>query len=385
MRRRDALIAIGALAVTGASGRARAWPVRTGRFAELQHGIDPAHPEPSEHGGGARDGALRGELPSHEPRILWQRASDPGGRTRPRDVIVAADGTIVVPTQRGVAAFGIGGEPRFEANIGPMDGAPALLPGDGIVAISRSGRVVVLSRDGEARAEVELGVGVSASPLVLDDGSIVLAAADRTLRRLDASLVERWRAPLPGGAAHAPTLDGDRVAVISGDQLSFVTFDGSVERSIALGGRAHGSASRAPDGTLWVPLVEGELLAIEGRRRVRARVLLGARLGSYERIAIAPDGSLRVPARREGLFSFAASGERRWAIPSEHAVDFPARVDRRGWTLVADRAPRLSVFDEVGTMVWRARLPVHVWSGAVLASEGRIVAVGMRGEVLVLG
>ncbi|UJR79451.1 PQQ-like beta-propeller repeat protein [Sandaracinus amylolyticus] len=379
MRRRDALAALGVIAV---SSRAHAWPVRTGRYAELAHGIDPTHPEPGEHGGASRAGQLIGDVPMHEPRIVWTRDSDPAARARSREPIVASDGTIAVGTGQGLSVIGMDGAERFAIALGPLDGAPALMPGDGIVAISRGGRAVVVSRAGSVRAQAELGFGVSESPLVLDDGSMIVAGTDRSLRRIDPSLSERWRVELPNGIGKAPTRDGDRVIVVAGEDLVVVSFDGETERVIPLGGRAHASASRAESGRLWVPLVEGELVAIDERRRVAQRIALGARMGTAERVAIAPDGSLRVPKRQHGLAAIGASGT--WPVPAEFAFDFPARVDRHGVTLAADRGPRLVAIESDGTVRWRARLPMHVMSGAIVTRDGAIVCVGMEGSVFVM-
>lgn len=386
MRRRDALIALGATLV-GTSSRAGATPVPTGRYRELAHGVDPAAPEPMEHGGAARAGRLVAEVPAREPRLAWSRDSDVSSRARPREPIVDAAGTIVVGTAQGISVLDVEGALRFDVAIGPIDGSPALLPGDGVVAIARGGRALVLSRrDGTVRAQAELGCGVSEPPLVLDDGSIVVAGTDRSLRRLDPRLRERWRATLPGGTGKAPTRDGDRVAVVAGEDLVLVDLEGAIDRVIPLGGRAHGPASRADDGRLWIPLVEGELVVVEDRWRVGRRVSLGGRMGTAERIAIARDGTLRVPLRARGLVALGLEGREMWsaAAVNGHAFDFPARVDPRGVTLVADRGPYLRAIEIDGRERWSVRLPVHVMSGAVVTRDGAVVCVGMEGSVFVL-
>lgn len=382
MRRREAVIAIGAIAI---ADRARAETVRVGRWNAIPYGLDPAHPEPAELGR-SRSGRSIARIPARAPQLAWERESvgdreRRGSRARPP--IVAADGTIHVGTPHGIATFSLAGEERFLAQAGAVDASPAILPGGDLVSLARSGRVARISPAGAIVAQTELGVGLAAAPLVLDDGSIVIAGTDRTLRRIDGSLRERWSIVLEHAAAGAPSRDGDRIAVIAGHSLIDVELDGSIARSTAIGARGIGAAARAEDGTLWLTTSDGQLIAFDARRRERARLALGPSQLDDECPSIAPDFSVRVPART-ALRAIGPGGDERWAATAGAAIDFPVRVDPDGAALVCDRTPRLIAFEPDGTERWRVPLSSPVTSAPVITAEGAIVCVGAQGRVIVL-
>jgi outer membrane protein assembly factor BamB len=374
--------------MTSLPAGARARPVRVGRWTSIPHGVDPAHPMPMEHGGAARNGRLRTPIPERAPRLLWQRDPAPqrDSAARPREPIVAADGTIYVGLASGVTAWTADGTLRWEASIGPVDGSPAILPGGDLVAVTRAGRVAVIAPDGRVRSDADLGgVHVGVAPLVLDDGSIVIAGGDRTLTRLEASLRPRFSIALDGGIAHAPTRDGDRMALVVASEVQIVDFEGRLERRIPLGARGVTSAARADDGTLWVPVHDGHLLAITGRRRIAVRAAVGSGGLDDEAPAIAFDGSVRVAARGAGLACFSPRGELRWTRAVGAAIDFPVRVDPLGRTLAIARPQALWAFDESGEPMWQVPLPGAPTSGPATLPDGSIVVLGPRGRVSVLG
>jgi outer membrane protein assembly factor BamB len=386
MRRRDALIALGAAALAPAA-TAEARPVPIGRWTRVPHGLDPAHPMPMEHGGASRNGRLLHRIPDHAPALAWEAGPPPSSAHRPArawEPIVASDGTILFGTWSGLAAFASEGTPRFFSALGSLHASPVILPGGGYACVTTGGRAVRLARDGTIEEAVELGgPSVVSAPLVLDDGSLVIAGTDRTLRLLDGSLRERWRVPV-GPAPLAPTRDGDRIAVVVQNEVAFFDLDGGEIGRVPLGARGMTPAARADDGTLWITAVDGHVVAVEGARRIvhRVRVIQGAL--DDEAPAIAPDATLRVAARQNGLVCIAPSGDVRWTAATEGALDFAVRVDPRGCTLGVARPQRLCAWDENGAPIWQVSLPSATRAGVAVLADGAIVAIAEQGRAMVL-
>ena len=380
MRRRDAIVAI-----AGSTARARADDVVIGRWTSIPHGVDPSHPEAMELGA-SRAGRAIARLPAAAPRVAWEREAlgdrDRRG-SRARAPIVSSAGRIHLGTPQGIATFTLEGAEGWRVDLGPVDASPALAPGGELVAITRSGRVVRIGPDGGIRRQVELGAGVIAPPLVLDDGSIVVACTDRSLRRHDAGLRERWSVALAAAVQRGPTRDGERIAIVAGPELVDVGLEGAILERAPLGGRGVTAAARGDDGTLWIATADGQLVALDAARRERARIAVGPPQLDDESPAIAPDGSVRI-ASRTALRALAPSGEERWSVQAGASIDFPARVDPDGATLVIDRAPKLVAFEPDGSERWRVPLSAHVMSAPVVTAEGAIVCVGVQGRLIVL-
>jgi len=358
---------------------ALAHPVPIGRYAQIPYGVSPAHPHPTEGGGAARTGRLRGVAPATEPRRLWERNLP---QRRLRGPTLAADGTLYLGTMGGLSAVAPDGTERWSVRLGAVPGAPSIAPSGDVAVVTRGGLVALVSPEGVVRRTADLGAPARGSLLVLDDGSVVVGTLDRRVHRLDASLRPVFETELADGSASTLALTArGALAVASGRFLSLLSPTGGITRQVTLGGRASAPPSVADDGTLWVPTVEGVLHAIEPGGRIRSRTELGSRHYDGAAPAIGPDGAVRVPTMSEGVVCVGAGGTERWRFPSPAGFNAPISVDAAGTTLAVDRGGRLFAIDETGVERWRVVIGTHTYQAPVLAADGTLYVVTEQGAL----
>ncbi len=378
MRRAATGLILGAVALIAAS--ASAHPVRVGRYAEIPYGLRPDHPHPTARGDRARTGRLQGVAPAVTPVRLWQRALR--NRT-PRGPTVAADGSLYVGNRGGLTSLAPDGTERWHQSIGHLVAAPSLAPGGDVVAVSAGGVVTVVSPQGVVRRTFDLGAPARASPLVLDDGSVVVGTIDRQVHRLDANLRRVFRVTLGDGSNRNPLSLSrrGRMAASSGRMVWLLDPMGAVVRQVSLAGRATAAPVVADDGTLWVPTVEGVLHAIDPSGRVRSRTELGSRHYDLAAPAIGRDGAIRVPTLSGGLVCVGASGTVRWTAPNPNGYQAPASIDANDTTLVVDRGGVLRAIAADGRELWSVTLETFTYEAPVLAADGTLYVTTERGSV----
>lgn len=358
---------------------AAADPVQVGRYAEIPYGVRRDHAYATEQGDARRTGRVRGRAPASAPERVWERSLT---HRRPRGPIVAHDGTLYLGTMGGLMALAPDGTELWSAPVGGVYYAPSFLPSGDIVAATRGGLAVVVGRDGTLRRSADLSAPAHGSPLVLDDGSVVIATVDRRVRRLDSSLRVLFDVGLPdgNGATLATTSQGD-IAAVAGRELVILSTSGALVRTSPLGGRATASPAVADDGTLWIALAEGQLLGLGPSGRERARVDLGGRPYDEAAIAIGADAAVRVPTVNAGLVCVGPAGGERWRVASQIGFNAPASVDEEGTTLVVDRGGRMLAIGADGQERWAVAVGTYVYQAPVLAADGTIYIVTERGAV----
>jgi hypothetical protein len=386
----SALALAAALLVASASeDTALAVPVPVGHLGAVLHaGTDPRDPMPTERGDAARTGRLRGTLPHAEPRVRFDVALE---GAHPRGPIVDRAGRIFVGTAHGLVGLTDEGEVFLDLRLGPIDVAPALLPSGDLLVATRELALVVVTPSGDELARTTLTAAIRAAPLVLDDGSIVLASVDRRLTHLGSDLVPRASVSFDEGPLTTPTLAASgRVAVSAGTEL--VLFDpsrGAVAERVPLGARAIGSAVRTEAGELFQLLADATLVRIDDELRVGLRVPLGsegraARADATSALALAPDGSLRVSLASRGVLALgpdeAGSFGLRWVHATDAPFYGPVWVDAEGWTVATDRRGRLTVIDALGQRAFRVELGVPAASPAIVGR--RLVVATDRPAVM---
>lgn len=371
----SALLALTLSSLAPASAR----PVRIGQYTEIPYGIDPAHPFPTAGGGPRRDGRLRGVAPSNEPAMVWEHPLD---ERRPRGPTIAADGSLYLGTMSGLSALDPDGTERWSVALGPVHEAPSLAPGGDVVTVTRAGVVAVVSREGVVRRRVDLGAPARGSPLVLDDGSMLVGTIDRRLHRLDANLRSIFATTLEDGTG-APASLGPRnvVAIPSGEALALLDASGRIQHQVGLGARATSSAAVADDGTMWVPTRAGMLFAIDPSGRVRSRTELGSRHYDGASPALGHDGAVRVPTLSEGLVCIGPGGTERWRLTNGAGYNAPATIDEEDTTLVLDRGGRLLAVDANGALRWQVAIGTFSFQPPVLAADGTIYVTTERGAI----
>ena len=375
------------LAALGVAAIARGEEARPGRTLVLHHGRDPAIASATP-GGESRDGRLAFLLPRTAPtaRVVVAMAGQ-----RPRGPAVDAEGHIFVGTTTGVAILEADGSAMREVVVGTLDCGPVIVPGGDAVALSRDGMMARIAADGSVRARASTTLGVRFAPLVRDDGSLAVVAASRTLALVGSDLDVRATRELPDGLALSPTRTAHgRWAIAAGTELVIVepsTLE--IERVIALPGRAATPAASAPDGTLWIATVEGDLVRVRGETRIADTIALGARLpeattSDRAMLGIAPDGDVLAVVPARGLLRIAPDGSERWLWPSETPLVGALSVDADGRVAVLDRIGHLSVIDASGVLEWTLALEALPLGPPIVTGQGRVVVATERG-VIVLG
>lgn len=355
------------------SAVALAVPVPVGRLgATLHAGADPHDWMPTERVDAARTGRLRGSLPHAETRVLFDVALE---GAHPHGPTIDREGRIFVGTAHGVVGLSSTGEVILDLRLGPIDVAPALLPGGDLLVATRSGELVVLTAGGEVLVRGRASASLRAAPLVLDDGTFVLATVDRRVVRLGTDLVERASWLLDEGPLTTPTLTASgRVAVSGGSTLVLCDLaHGTVTRTFALGARAIGAAVRTDRGDLLQLLGDGRVARIEAEETLQEAIVLQpeeahGRVFDGNTLALAADGTFRVTIPSGGILAFGegeAGWARRWAYVTDAPFYGPVHVDQDGYAIATDRRGRLTVVDPTGSEVLRVDLGVPVASPAI--------------------
>jgi outer membrane protein assembly factor BamB len=368
-------------ALVALASPAHAVPVPVGRLGVTLHaGIDPLTPMPTERGGAARTGRLRGVLPASEPRVRFDVAL---GGAHPRGPIVNAEGMIFAGTAQGLVGLTRDGSVAFDLHLGPIDTAPALLPSGELIVLFRDRMLRIVGPDGVVHAERSIPSSVRAAPLVLEDGSFLIAALDRTLTHYGTDLTERFVLTFEDGGVTSPTLcPSGHVAIAAGTVLHVVDVErGTILARFPLPSRAVGPTVASPTGVLYQLLADGTLVAIADESRVLfQRDLEGGRVIESTALALASDGTLRAALQVRGIVSVSGeTGEVLWSF----ATDAPfgnVVVDEEGNALGVDRRGRLTVIDPGGTM--RFRLELGVPGAAFAIAEGLLVVASDRPSIL---
>lgn len=202
------------------------------------------------------------------------------------------------------------------------------------------------------------------------------------VHRLDANLRRTFVTGLAEGAPSIVTRTRrGAFAVPAGTSLVLLSPRGSLFRQVSLGGRASSPAAVADDGTIWTVTADGVLFALDGGGRVRSRTELGSRHYADAAIAVARDGSVRVPTQGGGLVCVGPSGDVRWAAATDTVFMAPAVVDDAGTTLIVDRGARLYAIDADGQERWRVLLGAYTYESPVLGADGTIYISTERGSV----
>jgi outer membrane protein assembly factor BamB len=337
-------------------------------------------------GGLAHDARVPFPWPASAPS---SRVTIPMPAARIRGPVVDASGRVFVGTASGVTIIEADGRSSREVIVGALDAPPVIVPGGDVVAMSREGLCARIGADGHVVSRAASLLGVRFSPLVRSDGSLVAVAANRTLAELGPDLVVRRVRELPDGLALSPTetARGD-YAIAAGTELVIVdprSFD--VVRVIALPDRAATPVARAPDGTLWVATVDGDLVRMHGELRMADAISLGARLpeaatSDRATLGIASDGDVLVAVPTRGLVRIATSGEERWTWTAEAPLIGAIAVDASGHTAVVDRIGHLSVIAANGDREWTLALGATPLGAPITTAQGRIAIATDQGLVL---
>ena len=270
---------------------------------------------------------------------------------------VASDGSLYMGSQAGVSLVAPDGAVRWSLRFGLVSGTPAITP-EGHAAVGAQPGEVLVVAGGTVRQRASVGGGVRGSPLVLGDGSIVVAAYDQAVHRLDAEGRRLFRTQVPGSVRGMVARTRDRLVVPSGEEVLFLTLDGRIAERGDVGSEIALGPAVAADGSVWVVTGEGALFAVEPDGSIRVRSELGVRPSMASNLAIAPDGTLRFATSDAGLVAVGAGGTERWRYEADGPVVGGITVDSGGNTLLV--TVRGDSFGSMGTGARGGACPCRV-------------------------
>jgi hypothetical protein len=362
-----ALAAALAVVLVGGTTGAHAELVRPGRLEVLRAG--QASATAVDLGGPERDGRVPLRLASGRHSVA-ARLALPG---RHASAPVAWGGGVAVGTSNGLWLGGGAVAPRL-LELGPIDARPVVLPSGELLVATRDGTLRVLDGLGRTVRSARASASVRTSPLVLDDGSVVVTSLDRTVARFDAALEPVFALTLPSGLVHAAArLSSERLVVAAGERLHVLDLAGSLLRTIDLGDRAVAPPAVDDAGDVHVLLAQGVVAVIAHGAHVRARHALGARvLDQTAMLAIAEDGSYRLAIPAVGIVALETDGTRRWEASTDAPFYGPLAIDGDGTTLAFDRRGRLAVISPDGELLERIELGGLAQGHPLLAEDGSL-------------
>lgn len=351
------------------STTARARPVPTGRYVEIPYGVSVEHPWRTGGGDAARTWRSPARAGLRDPEVVWRARV---GTARASTPAIASDGTAFYGTASGLAAVARDGTVRWSLPLGVINTTPSLRP-DGSLAVALAQGALALVGAGGAATRLPLTGASWGSPLVLDDGSVVVASGG-VIQRLDADGRSVFRENLGGNLVGMPAASGARLAVPVGETLLWMDLDAGAQRRVALEARIALGPAIGRDGDAWVVLVDGSLVRVpRDGGAPESTMIEDARPSHGSSLAIAPDGTLRFGTIRDGLVAVSEEGELLWRAGNA-ATNYPGPllVDREGTVVTVDSSGNLSAIDGTGQVRWRVPVGAHVDQAPAIDRDGTI-------------
>jgi outer membrane protein assembly factor BamB len=358
---------------------ATARPVPIGRYTEIPYGVSPDHPWASLAANARRTARMPVKAPRRAPTKRWTQSV--GGRAYAP--AVRKDGRLFVASASGIVSMTGDGQVQWKRRLGLVTGTPSITPEGDIAVGAEGGELHVLSgQRGTTRVRARVGGAVYGGPLVLADGSLVVAAFDRALHRFDSDGRRLFRTPLPDDVQSPPAWDGrGSLVVTSGNEAQVFSPRGVLERRTVLGGALRAGPVIADDGTIWVLTVDGTLVALGPEGNVTARAQLQSAPSFPSRFALGADGAVRI-GTRHALVCIGPTGTERWRIDSEGPFTESVSVDAEDVTLAITQAGFMLAVERDGTVRWRVSTGVRTdATAAVLGPDGTIYVSTYRGRL----
>lgn len=221
---------------------------------------------------------------------------------------------------------------------GPIAAAPVVLDDGTIVVASLSGVLFALTEAGQQRFSVDLGDRIYATPLVQNEGIFVgsdvhkffgISSGGSIRFRLDAdSDVDTGAVPAPWGGI-----------VFAGGKIVYaVRPDGTLLWRIHARRKVYSSPAIADDGTVYVGSQDHRMYAVSPEGKVRWRVDLGADVDGAP--AVEDDGTVVVGTDKGEVIALAPdSGDVRWRTDVGGFVRGAMSIGRDGTVLTGTYGP----------------------------------------------
>ncbi len=366
-----------AVLVWGELAIAHARPVPVGRYVEIPYGISARHPWRTGQGDPQRTARSRVPIPQGRPTKRWETSVGAGRVFTPA---IAADGTLYVGSRRGLTALGADGSVRWSAQLGFVSGTPSLTP-DGSLAVGVQSDTLLVVDGRGVQAHARLGGRVLGSPLVLDDGSIVVAAYDHAVHRVGPEGRHVFRTSVRTRVRGSVAQVGDLLVVPAAQELLWLTLGGAPVRATSLGAEVVLGPAVADDGVVWVVTDDGVLSAVASNGRMWVRAELGGPPSSSSNLAIAGDGSLRMGTVEAGLVCVEPSGTVRWRLQAHGAMGNGLTVDAEGAVLTVAGDGTMLAVDDAGAVLWEVGVGARTDAAPVLGADGTIYVTTFSGTL----
>ncbi len=264
---------------------------------------------------------------------------------------------------------------------------PALADGAGWTQFhgdaQHTGRALVAGPQSLALAWYALGGDdFDSSPVIGPDGSVYAVSTDGLVQGLNADGSQRWAAGAGARVYASPVLGQDgRVLVgyVAGRFRAYDPADGRVVWSLAGFGSIRGTAAVGADGSIYFGTDGGELVALDAagseRFRVQAR---GAIVGAP---AITSGGDLFWGSLDGRFRRMAPNGDIRWEVEVDGAVFSAASIGSDGTVYLGAGRSILALDPDSGAVRWRVGVGAEVMTTPAIGPDGTIYAGSENGLV----
>ncbi|MFC1706760.1 fibronectin type III domain-containing protein, partial [Planctomycetota bacterium] len=240
-----------------------------------------------------------------------------------------------------------------------------------------------VTREGSTKWRFSAPIRVHGSAAVLNDGSVIVAARNHILYRVDGTGQEVWSAyPAPGSSRDyfsAPTVSSTD-SIYIGRQLSgFFAFaaDGGVDWTFQPSLTVRSTAAIGSSGEIVFGANDGYLYSIDANGGLQWRFSLGAAVEKSSP-ALAADGTIYMGTATDGLYAIAPDGGLKWHLSDVLGVYGTPAVTWRGDVVVSARDHTVHCIDSSGSTRWAFRCSVQskqtVRSSPVVDAGGVVYA-----------
>ncbi|MFV1979601.1 MAG: PQQ-binding-like beta-propeller repeat protein [Rhodothermia bacterium] len=344
------------------------------------------------------------EAPTAQSQIRWSTIVN--GRIAPP--VVAADGTVVVGTDKGfLVGFDAQGTRVWEVNTTfiAIDASPVVGSG-GIVYVAESdlsGRLSAFSYiDRDVKWMLPTGGPIVASPTIGEDGTVYVGNLDGDLVAVGSSGVEQWRFSAGGDIRSSPALAEDGTIYFGSDdgRVYALNADGTQKWSFATGDMVRSAPTVGGDGVVYVGSDDDNVYAIRPSGAERWRASTGGDVRSSG--AIDSNGNIYFGSADSLVHAFSPTGARLWTFAATSPIStglaisyqkirrFTREVDEEV-LYVADDAGTLhalnivSLSSSADRLKWTRPIVGFGTSGPVLTGDGLVIGgLGDPGTVTYL-
>lgn len=235
----------------------------------------------------------------------------------------------------------------------------------------RSGYHLPQRLDTLARAAT--GARISAQPVSLPDGSLVVGSHDGVVYAVGRDGAVRWRTPTQDRVYTTALVTPASLYVgTDADRMLRLSHGGRVMVAFATTDDADTSAVMSDDGAVY--FAAGRVLyRVEADLTVRWRVQFGGKV--YGSPAVMDDGTVVIGCQDDRVYAVTPDGTIRWQVATGGDVDATPAIGDDGTVYVGSDDGHLYAIASDGLLRWRVRLGGYIRAGVGLTLDHALVAV----------